>query len=144
MYQQTIQHSLSLDPEFDQTWLIVSDVRAANGDIEGAIEGYETALEISPNQPQVWAALGRLHLQSGQNEEAIQALSEYIELRPNASDVWDIHRMLAIAHFQSGEVEQAMVEAQLALQVAPEEQQPVVQQLITQLQQTNSVTETLP
>jgi tetratricopeptide (TPR) repeat protein len=144
MYQETIQHSLSIDPEFEQTWLIVSDIRAEKGDIEGAIEGYETALEIAPRQPQVWAALGRLYIQSEQNEEAIRAFNEYIELRPNAGDIWDIHRMLAIAHFQSGEVEQAIVEAQLALQIAPEEQQPLVEQLLAQLQQTNTVTETLP
>ncbi|MGD1993851.1 MAG: tetratricopeptide repeat protein, partial [Anaerolineae bacterium] len=144
MYQQTIQHSLNLDSEFEQTWLIISDVRAAKGDIEGAIEGYETALDIKSNQPQVWAALGRLYLQTEQNEEAIRAFSEYIEQRPNSGDIWDVHRMLAIAHFQAGELEQAMVEAQLALQVAPEEQQPMVQQLITQLQQTNSVTQTVP
>ena len=144
MYQETIEHSLNLDPEFEQTWLIISDIRVEKGDIEAAIEGYQTALELKPNQPQVWVALGRLYIQTGQNEEAIQALSEYVELRPNANDVWDIHRMMAIAHFQAGEIEQAMVEAQLALQIAPEEQQPMVQQLIAQLQQTNTVTETTP
>lgn len=144
LYQETIEHSLDLDPEFEQTWLIVSDIRVEKGDIEGAIEGYKTALEIKPNQPQVWVALGRLYIQTGQNEEAIQALSEYIELKPNANDIWDIHRMMAIAHYQAGEIEQAMIEAQLALQIAPEEQLPVVEQFITQLQQTNTTTETTP
>jgi len=134
-YRRCISRSLELDSEFEQTWLVVGDVRAGKGDLEGAAEAYRTALEIKPRQPRVWSALGRVYLQLGRNEEAIEALSESLQRAPNAGDAWDTHRLLAIAYYQMGQPDQALMEAQVALQMAPEEQRPLVEQLIQQLQQ---------
>jgi len=134
-FQSKIEHSLELDAEFEQTWLIIGDVRASNGDLEGAAEAYRTALEIKPNQRQVWSALGRVYLQMGMNQEAIEAFTEAVEMAPNARDVWDTHRLMAIAYYQAGSLDQALAEAQLALQLAPEERQAEIQQLIMQMQQ---------
>jgi len=133
-FQQTIDRSLEVDPEFDQTWLLVGDVRAESGDLEGAAEAYRAALELKPDQPVVWSALGRIYLQLGRNEDAIEAFSRALEQAPAAGEAWDWHRLLAAAYYQAGFPEQAMAEAQLALQTAPEEQQALVMQLLEQMQ----------
>lgn len=143
-YERCITRSLQVDPEFEQTWLIVGDVRVGKGDLEGAAEAYRTALGIQPAQPQVWSALGRVYLQLGRNQEAIEALSAILQQAPGWEGVWDVHRLLAIAYYQSGLIEAALSEAQLALQMAPEDQRPVVEQMIQQLQPTASPTETWP
>ncbi|HEY75379.1 MAG TPA: tetratricopeptide repeat protein [Thermoflexia bacterium] len=134
-YQRCISRSLELDSEFEQTWLIVGDVRAGEGDLEGAAEAYRTALEIKPRQPRVWNALGRVYLQLGRSAEAADALLQSLELAPNARDAWDTHRLLAIAYYQLGRLDQALAEAQTALQMAPEDQRSLVEELILQIQQ---------
>ncbi|HHS97330.1 MAG TPA: tetratricopeptide repeat protein, partial [Chloroflexi bacterium] len=134
-FQRCISQSLTLDPEFEQTWLIIGDVRVNKGDLEGAAEAYETALEIAPRQPRVWSALGRVYLQLGQNEKAADAFLRSLDMAPNARDAWDTHRLLAIAYYQMGRPDQAMAEAETALQLAPEGQRPLVEQLIQQIQQ---------
>ncbi|HEC33323.1 MAG TPA: tetratricopeptide repeat protein [Chloroflexi bacterium] len=134
-FQRCVDRSLELDPEFEQTWLIVGDVRVEKGDLEGAAEAYRTALDIQPSQPRVWSALGRVCLQLGRNHEAIEALSRALELAPNSSEAWDVHRLLSIAYHQAGLPDQALMEAQSALQMAPEDQRPLVEELIQQLLQ---------
>ncbi|MBN1178302.1 MAG: tetratricopeptide repeat protein [Anaerolineae bacterium] len=144
LYQSRIEHSLELDPEFDQTWLIISDISVNQGDLEAAAEGYQRALEISANQPRVWSALGRVHLQIGNYEEAAAALSEALARAPNASDAWENHYWLAYAYAQTGDLEQALAEGEAALLIAPEAQVQRVSDLLAQLQATISITETTP
>ncbi len=139
-YEETLQHAMSLDPEFYQIYLIRADIYAGQGDLEAAIENYRTALELpryrdQRNDRQIWSALGQAYLQTEQYQEAIDALTKVIELRPNANDIWNSHRLLAWAYAQQGHLDQAVAEAQLALELAPEEQQPIVQQLLQQIEQ---------
>jgi tetratricopeptide (TPR) repeat protein len=134
-YQETINRSLQLDTEYANTWLMVGDVSVDQGDLEGAVEAYHRALEINPRQARVWYALGQIYLQQGNFQGAIEALSQFLTYAPNSSDAWDVHRLLAIAYYQEGDLPQAMVEAQLSLQMAPEGQRQLVEELILQLQQ---------
>jgi tetratricopeptide (TPR) repeat protein len=143
-FQQLIAHSLELDDGFEETWLILGDYRSQKGDLEGAAEAYRRALEIRPGLPQVWNALARIHLQQGQNEAALEALTRSLELEPTGPWAWDAHRLLAIAYYQMGIPEQALVEAQIALQMAPENYRPAIEQLIQQLQPTLPITEGSP
>jgi Flp pilus assembly protein TadD len=83
----------------------------------------------------VWNALGRVYLQLGRSAEAADALLQSLELAPNARDAWDTHRLLAIAYYQLGRLDQALAEAQTALQMAPEDQRSLVEELILQIQQ---------
>ncbi len=133
-FQRTIAHSLELDPEFEQTWLVVGDSRVEAGDLEGAAEAYSRALEILPTQPRVWNALGRVYLQLGRSAEAAEALVQALEQDPYSSEAWDVHRLLAIAYYQLGLPDQALMEAQIALQMAPEDQRSLVESLVQQLQ----------
>ncbi len=139
-FQQLISRSLELDDGFEETWLILGDARSQRGDLEGAAEAYRRALEIRPGLPQGWNALARIHLQQGQNEAALEALNRSLELDPTGAWAWDAHRLLAIAYYQMGMPEQALLEAQTALQMAPEAHRPAVEQLIGQLQPAPPVT----
>ncbi len=139
-FWQRINRSLEVDDGFEQTWLIIGDVRAMKGDLAGAAEAYRKALEIVPSMPQVWNALARVYLQQGQNDQAVEALNRSLELEPTGAWAWDAHRLLAIAYYQMGLPEMALAEAQTALQMAPEEQKPAIEQLIGQLQPTMPAT----
>ncbi len=139
-FWRRINHSLEVDDGFEQTWLILGDVRAMKGDLPGAAEAYRKALEIVPRMPQVWNALARIYLQQGQNDQAVEALNRSLELEPTGAWAWDAHRLLAIAYYQMGLPEMALAEAQTALQMAPEDQKPAIEQLIGQLQPTMPVT----
>ena len=172
-YQETIDHSLEIDPEFEQTWAIIwkvlgnvyqqqeqfdqaveayrrslefeprqPDVWKVLGDVyqqqeqfDQAVEAYRRSLEIEPRQPDVWKALGRVYLQLEQFDQAAEAFSQTIELGPNASDVWDAHRFLALSLYRAGQYDAAIAEAEMALQLAPDDQKATVQQMIAQMQQ---------
>ena len=137
-FQEKIDHSLELDAEFEQTWLIIADVRASQGDMEGAVEAYQTALDINPRQRNVWVALGQAYLQLNRSDEAIAAIGQAISMAPNANNVWDMRRLLAIGYYQNGDIEQAIAEAELGLQLAPDEQKQLMEQLLQQLQAVQS------
>jgi tetratricopeptide (TPR) repeat protein len=146
LYQSRIEQSLELDPEFEQTWLIWSDIEVNRGNLEDAAEGYRTALEIKHDEPRVWSALGRIYLQLGDNEEAIAALGEALELAPNSASAWENQYWLAYAYYQMGDLEQATSEGERALLMAPENRLDQIQQLLAQIQieQSGTITETTP
>ena len=133
-FERTHQHSLDLDPGFDQTWLICGDTSRDQGDLEGAIHCYEEALELSPRNAQVWRVLADAYIAQQQWEDAITALAQVAELQPNSDDIWNIHQILAQLYIQTGQREQALVQARLALALAPEDQQDTLQGLIAQIQ----------
>lgn len=143
-FLRCITRSLEVDDGFEETWLILGDFRAQKGDLEGAAEAYRRALEIRPELPQVWDALARIYLQQGQNDAALEALNRSLELDPSGAWAWDAHRLLAIAYYQLGMPEQALQEAQTALQMAPEDQRPAIEQLLQQLQPTSPITAESP
>ncbi|HDQ70882.1 MAG TPA: tetratricopeptide repeat protein [Chloroflexi bacterium] len=133
-FKRTNEHSLEIDDAFDQTWLVRGDVYRQEGDLEEAIRCYETALELNPRSPQVWRMLGDTYINQQQWEEAIHALTMTVELQPRAKDIWNVHQVLARLFSQIGESEQALAQAQAALEKAPEDQQAALQELVTQIQ----------
>jgi len=133
-YERAHRRSMELDPEFDQTWLIGGDVNRALGKLEEAAYCYEEALKIKPRAPQVWRMLGDTYIAMERWEDAISALTQAIELQPDAGDIWNIHQVLARLYSQIGQQEQALVHAQTALQLAPEDQQALLQELVAQIQ----------
>jgi len=133
-YERTIQHSLELDPGFDQTWLVCGDTNRQQGKLEEAARCYEEALKLNPTASQVWRVLGDTYITMQRWEDAIYALTQTVELEPGASDLWNIHNVLARLYSQTGRQEQALVHAQIALQLAPEDQRATLQDLIAQLQ----------
>jgi len=133
-YERALQHSLELDSEFVQTWLVCGDANRQQGRLEEAAHCYEQALKLESAAPQVWRALGDTYIAMQWWEDAISALTRALELQPDAGDVWNLHQVLARLYSQIGQREQALVHASTALQLAPEDQQAALQDLIAQLQ----------
>ena len=150
-FEQTMTHSLKLDPEFYETWIIQGDVHMVQNEPEKAIADLAQALELNLRaQPGggrpswhwtnyhnalAWYPYGYALAITGQHEDAIAAFLQLLELAPNANYAWDCHRVLAIAYRDIGQISDALHHAQMALQLAPEDQQPDLQNLWAQLQQ---------
>lgn len=133
-YERTIQRSLEIDPEFDQTWLVCGDVNRQQNKLEEAARCYEQALALNAQGPQVWRMLADTYIAMQRWEDAIDALTQTVALQPNADDIWNVHQVLARLYSQIGQPQQALTQARIALQLAPEDQQAMVQDLIAQLQ----------
>ena len=133
-FERTHQHSMGLDPEFEQTWLICGDTNREQGNLEGAIHCYEESLKLRPRNAQVWRVLGDTYIAQQRWEDAIAALAQVAELQPKADDIWNIHQILAQLYIQAGQAEQALVQARAALELAPEDQQATLQGLVAQIQ----------
>ncbi len=116
-YERILQHSLEIDPEFAQTWLICGDVNRGLGNMEEAIHCYEEALRIEPKAPQVWRALGETYRAMQRWEDAIAAFNEALELKPKAVDVW---RALGDTYIAVQQWEQAIAALTRALELQPE------------------------
>ncbi|MCS7283554.1 MAG: tetratricopeptide repeat protein [Anaerolineae bacterium] len=143
-FWERINRSLAIDDEFEQTWLIIGDVKVMKGDLDGAMEAYQRALDIQPKMPQVWNAVARIHIQKGQNAEAVEALHRSLELEPTGAWAWDAHRLLSIAYFQMGMIELARQEILRALEMAPQDQRPILEQTAQQMGFTVPVTAATP
>ncbi len=140
-FRQTISTSLQVDEGFEQTWMLLGDIRSSQGDLPGAVEAYQKSLEIT-NNCMVRRVLGTLQAQQGLWVDTITSLDEAVEKCPESSELWDIYRVQAIAYYNLGQLEAALQTATLSLQAAPEAQKEAIQQLIAQLQGQAAPTET--
>ena len=135
-FQETIEQSLEVDDEFEQTWMLLGDLRSSRGDIDGAIEAYRQSLEVRESCD-VRRVMGTLLTQQSNFEEARTFLTASLEMCEDYGQRWEMYRVLAYASANLGRNQEALEAAMLALQLAPENQKPVVQQLIDQLQGTS-------
>jgi tetratricopeptide (TPR) repeat protein/energy-converting hydrogenase Eha subunit A len=132
-FRETISKSLAIDDRFEQTWMLLGDLRSGQGDLAGAVEAYQKSLEIR-NNCTVWRVMGTLQAQQNLWAEAAASLQDAVEKCPTSSELWDIYRVQAIAYANLGQVDTALQTAALALQNAPEAQKEAVEQLIAQLE----------
>jgi tetratricopeptide (TPR) repeat protein len=133
-YERTLSISLELDPEFDQTWLVCGDTNRQQGNLEEAARCYEEALDLNPRSAQVWRMIGDTYIALQEWDKAIDALTMTVELQPNASDIWRIHQVLAQLYNQVGDNIQAVVYAQMALDLAPDDEKAQLEALKAQLE----------
>jgi tetratricopeptide (TPR) repeat protein len=99
--EQTVQNGLErLDQEPDQRVAVLcarGDLRAENGDIEGALALYRSATECAPDFRDAWSNIGIRAQQSGNWELAEMAWRRALELAP---DDWVATRSLGILLIQ--------------------------------------------
>ena len=133
-FQRAHDHSINLDPGFDQTWLICGDTSRDQGNLDQAIRCYEEALRIKPTNAQVWRVTADVYIAQQRWDEAIAALLQVTELQPGANDVWNIHQILAQLYVQTSQPAQALQEAHMALAAAPDDQRSTLEGLIAQIQ----------
>jgi hypothetical protein len=75
-------------------------------------------VELAPRSTEVWRILSSTYAQLAEAENA-----------------WNSHLILAVLYSQLGWPDEALSHAQTAWQLAPEEEKPALQDVITQLQQ---------
>ncbi len=135
-FQETISHSLELDPEFGTTWMLLGDMSSSTGQTDKAIQAYENALEYSSRSERctIRRVLGTLYAQGEAWDDAAQTLEKAVAECGTTRYAWEMYRVLAISYANQGQGAEALEAAQQALALAPENQQAQIQQLIETLQ----------
>jgi len=119
------------DQELGPSYLLVGTLYEAADRWDEAINAYQQAINADPGLAQAHAALGNAYLRQQQPQAALDAFLALAELTP---DDYAVHQQLALLYSQLGQPEPALVEARLALSLAPEEAQPALEQLVAQLE----------
>ncbi len=134
-FQEVISHSITLDPEFEQTWMLLGDYYIqVKQSPEEAIQAYQQALDIKANNCTVRYQLGNLLVQQQAWSDLVMALEPGLELCARDSNLWDFYRLSAIGYFYMEQMPEAFEMANEALLRAPEASIPVVEQLIQVMQ----------
>jgi len=128
------KQALELSPKALQVWIALGETYRAMEKWDDAIAALEHALELSPSSGNVWRALADTHIGAQRWNEAIAALEQVVTLEQNASDLWNIYSLLSQLYAQTGRSSQAIVYANRALESAPENQRPALEDLLAQLQ----------
>ncbi len=111
-----IEHSLSLDDRFDQTYMILGDFYLTEGKTEDALAAYQKALEVNPRLTNVYLNVARLYQQQGEITKAIQTYQEALARKPKFPEA---HYSLGQLYESQGEREQAILAYQQAVEQAP-------------------------
>ena len=77
---------LAADPDCGLAWHVVALCREREGDLNGALGAYETALKLSPEDADLANDLGRLAMQMGLYEVAEPLFRHFIDRRPGVVD----------------------------------------------------------
>jgi tetratricopeptide (TPR) repeat protein len=144
-----LQRALLLDPNYDWTYALIGDyyvrfqANTASSEQEKqfafqkGMEYYQAALDLAePGSSLLYnyhLALAGVQVELGM---AVQALEHYLQalsLLPNSVDNWRIEEVVARLYLQLGEREKALLYARSAISSAPENYQPVLQELIDQI-----------
>lgn len=103
-------------PRSDQGFQVLSDILAAKGDLQGAIEAIQNAIDIRPNYWGYYNALGFIHYGGGHWDPALKAFQAVIERQPN-EDVG--HMNEGMTHYQMGNLERAVASYEKARSLRP-------------------------
>jgi tetratricopeptide (TPR) repeat protein len=94
-------------------------VLAWSGDLSNAEKEYLTIVKVVPSDPDNWMGLGNLYLRQGRATDALRALDRAVELDPKRADLREAHARVLRA---VGDIEQARIEFQRALNLDPSSQ----------------------
>ncbi|MBX9573083.1 MAG: tetratricopeptide repeat protein [Candidatus Obscuribacterales bacterium] len=113
--QKSLKRSLELNPDSENTWLMLAGSYQAANDLPHTIRTYNdflTKFPKSANAPKInqnlailYAQLGFLYAKQGKSEEAISELKGAIKLNPTLDSPW---LTLASVYQASGRIEDAM------------------------------------
>jgi tetratricopeptide (TPR) repeat protein len=79
-----LNHSLTLDPKFSQTYLLKGDVLSAADDPQDALEAYSAASALVPSDINVQNAVGILSAQVGDTQGALDAFQRIVDRQSTA------------------------------------------------------------
>ncbi|RME43959.1 MAG: tetratricopeptide repeat protein, partial [Chloroflexi bacterium] len=101
------------DPRVLTEW---GRVLQEQGDTEGALAKYRTALELDPRDAQVYLQIGSLYQRSGKMDQALQMFQKVIELEPRRVEGY---RALADLYREEGRLLDALKAQQQAAALQP-------------------------
>jgi tetratricopeptide (TPR) repeat protein len=90
-----------------------------NGNYNEALQIYRMLLKQKPDEAYIYGMIARCYLDMDMNREAIEALNQAIGFEPQTPSY---HNMLAEAYLGMKDNERALKEAQLSLQLKPDEE----------------------
>ena len=139
---EKVAHSLELDPEFDETWILQGNIYATQNLITETIGAYGQALEINPRRTDVMLRLGNIHAMQGRTADAISAYEQALEVNPNLTDGW---LLLGDTYFGQNQLEEAVAAYEQALILNPNHIQAwrVLGSIYAQLGRTDAATAAL-
>jgi tetratricopeptide (TPR) repeat protein len=85
-----------------------------NGDVQGAIQHYESAIQIKPDYDEAHYNLGNVFSQTGRLQDAIMHYKQALQIRP---DYLAVHNNLAFALIQVGKVQDAIAHLEEAVRL---------------------------
>jgi len=129
--QAKLEKSLSLDSQFDQTYLLLGQLYTQTGEWAKAEEMYRRAVDMNPGAVESISMLGYVLDQQGKTAEAIEQNLRVLELAPQ--DYVTI-RNLSVLYNKANDHNQALAYARLALSLAPDADKAGLQQFIEQLE----------
>jgi tetratricopeptide (TPR) repeat protein len=122
-----------LKPETADGWLGLGEANQGLGDWAAAALAYESVVGLDPANFKAWYALGNdvyPHLE--RFDEAIFALQKSLE-SAHPSRAWEVYYGLATNHSQLGQRDEAETNAQLALELAPDEQRAEIEEFLSDI-----------
>lgn len=81
-------------------YALLADLSEGDGELEQAIEFYETAVSLDPTKPEFFIRLARLQIENGQPEEALEQIGQVSVIAPEDDIVWEVK---AAAHIANGD-----------------------------------------
>lgn len=126
--------SLQLDPNFNETYVLLGRTYTAKQDLNQAAAAYQQAISLRPDVAEAYAKLAFVYHQQDNLPGAIEAFRAYIQLSPDAPNAWEAHKNLALIYKQSGNMPQAIAELEIAASLAEDNTQKNLNDLVKQWQ----------
>lgn len=108
--------ALVAQPDYPPAIVGGANLKAANGDIAGAVAMIDAALAKSPKFAEGWAFKGDLAMAQGQRAEAMEAYRKAIDLRP---DLLGVHSRMVTILVDDGKAEEAAAQVAAMKRIAP-------------------------
>jgi tetratricopeptide (TPR) repeat protein len=81
---KSLEHSLTLDQKYSQTYLLQGDVLSTSGNTQGALEAYRQASTLVPSDIYIQNAVGVLSAQTGDTQGALEAFQRIVDTQTKA------------------------------------------------------------
>jgi tetratricopeptide (TPR) repeat protein len=129
-----VEHSLQVDDQFDQTYLIMGNIYMNENDLDKATATYQKLIAIKPDSLEAHSTLAYIYAQQGKLAEAIQANQTVLKLSPKDDpNIWNTHKNLAVLYAQAGDFPAAINSAQIAASTAPTDTKAQLMAYVSQL-----------
>ena len=146
--QKYLDQSLSIDQEYDQTYLLQGDLYSTEASAitdtvaqapvyQKAVDAYQRGIVLAEargtSTGNLRVNLASAYVALGQPESAIAVYQDILEVGDSGINPWQVYLAISELYAQIGNMDQARANAQLALQAAPDTDKESVQAWIDRL-----------